>query len=62
MFVVEGTTYLLAREHQKVFFWIRSMAQSGRGRRKIKETGKERRQRKTREKKRICRHCNKSIT
>jgi hypothetical protein len=45
--VVDATMYLLAREHQKAFFWIRSMAQSDRDRRTKKETGKERRQGKT---------------
>jgi hypothetical protein len=30
LFVIEGTKFLLAMEHQKAFLWIRSMAQSGR--------------------------------
>jgi len=37
---VEATTHLLAREYQKAFFWIRSMAQSGRGRKTERKPGK----------------------
>jgi len=42
---VETTAYLFAREHLKAFFWIRSMAQSGRDRRTKREPEKERRER-----------------
>ena len=61
LFVVDAKMYLLAREHQMAFFWIRSMAQSGRDRRTKKKMEKKGDKAKKREKRRICKHCNKPI-
>jgi hypothetical protein len=61
LFLVDAKIYLLAREHQKAFFWIRSMAQSGRNRRTKKKMGKKEDKAKTKEKRRIRKHCNKPI-